>query len=46
MTYRRLGAGVIALNNCLYAVGGSDGNVPMATVERSVLAFIIIVLLS
>ena len=36
MAYRRLGAGVAALNGCLYAVGGSDGNVPLASVERSV----------
>lgn len=34
MGYRRLGVGVAVTGGCLYAVGGSDGVVPLASVER------------
>lgn len=36
MSHRRLGVGVTVTGSCLYAVGGSDGTVPLASVERSV----------
>ena len=34
MSNRRLGVGVAVTGGCLYAVGGSDGVVPLASVER------------
>lgn len=34
MGTRRLGVSVSVLNGCLYAVGGSDGQAPLNTVER------------
>lgn len=34
MSTRRLGVSVSVLNGCLYAVGGSDGQNPLNTVER------------
>lgn len=34
MGTRRLGVGVAVTGGCLYAVGGSDGSVPLASVER------------
>lgn len=37
MSTRRLGVSVCVLNGCLYAVGGSDGQNPLNTVERQVL---------
>ncbi|VDM84934.1 unnamed protein product [Strongylus vulgaris] len=39
MGTRRLGVSVSVLNGCLYAVGGSDGQSPLNTVERSVARF-------
>lgn len=36
MSTRRLGVSVSVLNGCLYAVGGSDGQNPLNTVERYV----------
>lgn len=34
MTTRRLGVAVAVLGGALYAVGGSDGQAPLNTVER------------
>ena len=34
MSTRRLGVGVAVTGGCLYAVGGSDGAAPLASVER------------
>ena len=34
MATRRLGLGVAVTGGCLYAVGGSDGAAPLASVER------------
>lgn len=34
MSHRRLGVGVTVTGSCLYAVGGSDGTVPLSSVER------------
>ena len=34
MTTKRLGVAVAVLEGQLYAVGGSDGNTPLSTVER------------
>lgn len=34
MRTRRLGVGVAVTGGCLYAVGGSDGVTPLASVER------------
>lgn len=36
MGTRRLGVGVAVTGGCLYAVGGSDGAAPLASVERYV----------
>ena len=36
MSSRRLGVSVSVLDGCLYAVGGSDGQTPLNTVERFV----------
>ena len=36
MSNRRLGVGVTVTGGCLHAVGGSDGAVPLASVERYV----------
>lgn len=36
MGNRRLGVGVAVTGGCLYAVGGSDGSAPLASVERQV----------
>ena len=36
MSTSRLGVGVASLNGSLYAVGGSDGESPLATMEQSV----------
>jgi kelch-like protein 20 len=34
MSARRLGVAVAVVNDTLYAVGGSDGTSPLATVEK------------
>ena len=34
MTTRRLGVAVTVLDGHLYAIGGSDGNTPLSSVER------------
>lgn len=34
MGTKRLGVGVAVTGGCLYAVGGSDGTIPLASVER------------
>lgn len=34
MTRRRLGVGVAVCGGCLYAVGGSDGSLPLQSVEK------------
>lgn len=39
MSTRRLGVSVSVLNGCLYAVGGSDGQNPLNTVERYAAVF-------
>ena len=33
MNSRRLGVSVVVLNNFIYAIGGSDGQSPLNTVE-------------
>lgn len=42
MTTRRLGVAVAVLGGYLYAIGGSDGQCPLNTVERYDSRYIII----
>ena len=34
MSTKRLGLALVAFGNYLYAIGGSDGQIPLNTVER------------
>ena len=42
MSSRRLGLSLVVLGNYLYAIGGSDGQIPLNTVERCMRTFEII----
>ena len=45
MNSRRLGVGLAVCGGCLYAIGGSDGSAPLATVERCVMIIVSIIYL-